>query len=253
MDKEEPMYLQSEFFEGIALGTGDTVAATRLVLSSQQVRDGLIKQVGYRNFSVLIALAAYVNKDNLSFPDIDTLVKITGLGRTTVIKAIAELTEVRVGGHSIIKKSQVKTNTGHMKSIYHFTAEVDPVDGMEAVETGMTAKDYILLFAKYYKETFEVDCKILWPRDTKFMKSLMVTYPGSQLAEIIRIAVTQYSKFSGNPKYPAPTISAMNSWLAERAALELKKEQKQEQAMQARIAVAEQVEQQYNPIDALDL
>ena len=241
--EKEPLYLHSEYFEGVDIVTGEHTSATRLVLSSQQLRNGLIKQIGARNFAVLIAIAAHVNKENMAFPSINTIADITGIGRDTVIKSIQELTEIEVGGQHIITKSKVRASTGNLKSIYHFVNDPrEPVVTEEEVTVTKTAKYYIELFCKHFEETYGFKYMPAWGRDGAMVKNkLMSTYTEDQLEKIIEIAVKDYKKFSNNPAYPTPSISALCSWLANRAAGELAKQEEQEKAFDRKIEYAEKV------------
>ena len=61
MAVEKSLYLKKEYTESYDVTTGDTVITMRLNLDSEQIRSGLIKEVGSRNFAVLVAIASFVS------------------------------------------------------------------------------------------------------------------------------------------------------------------------------------------------
>lgn len=209
----------------------------RLCLSVDQLRNGLIKDIGARNFSVLLAIAAHINSGNAAFPSVAKIAEITGLSSPTVIKAIQELEGTEIGGTPVIKKSRATTANGNSHSIYYFVgAEV--VD--EVPQQELTAKDAVILFCEHFEQTFGVKYNPTWGRDISMVKSkLIAQYPADQLREIIRIAVTQYSSFGNNPQYPTPTIGMLCTWLANKAAGVMVQEQKKEAEYSSRVAYAE--------------
>lgn len=248
MTVEKSLYLKKEYTESYDVTTGDTVITMRLNLDSEQIRSGLIKEVGSRNFAVLVAIASFVNADNVAFPSIGHLAEITGLTRPTIVKAVKELEQLTIGGEQVIKKTKIVNSSGKVKSLYHF------VQGSKA-ELAETVKpaDYIGLFCKFFEEQFGRPYLPNYGRDTKLVKDkLMTAFSEEDLPQIIEIAVKQYSKWSNNPKYPTPTIGALCTWLANKAADELAEQKKQEKDVADRIAVAERVEQ-LNPLEQLDL
>ncbi|MEG0121922.1 helix-turn-helix domain-containing protein [Enterococcus sp.] len=239
MAVEELMKLKLERQSSLDMVSGKYENTIDLCLSVEQIKAGLIKQIGCRNFSVLLAIASHLNEQRVAFPNVSTIAEITGLSAPTVINAIQQLEEVTVGGNAIIRKDKIKTSTGHTKSIYHFVgAEIDADDP----NIELTAKEVIELFCKYYEETFELPYTVSWARDTSMVKSKLVDkYEPAQLREIVRIAVTKYATFSNSPQYPTPTLGMLCTWLANKAAGVLVQEKEKEQAYQTKVAYAEKV------------
>lgn len=237
MTVEHLMQLKLERRSSLDMVSGKYQTAVDLCVSVDQIKQGLIKEIGCRNFSVLLAIAAHLNEQSVAFPNITVISEITGLSSPTVIKAIQELEAVTVGGQHIIKKSKLKTASGNTKSIYHFVAaEIDADD--PTIE--MTAKEVIDLFCKYFQETYKIAYNVTWGRDVNMVKSKLVdVYPAEQLREIVRIAVTQYSSFNNSPQYPTPTLGMLCTWLANKAAGVLLQEQKRQQEYQSKVAYAE--------------
>lgn len=247
MTVEEGMFLQKEYYEGYDLITGDTVISMKLSLSALQIQQGLIKELGYRNFSALLAIASFSNTDNVAFPTLEKLSEITGMTRPTLIKAIKELEQVKIGGERVIRKTKVLTAGGNTKSLYHF------VQGTKDEIIPVKPADYIEMFCNFFKEEFGRAYSPNYGRDTKLIKDkLMAVFPEEDLPKIIEIAVKHYSKWSNNPQYPTPTIGALCSWLANKAADEVAAQKKTEQEVAERIAVAEKAEA-HNPLEQLNL
>ena len=108
-----------------------------LCISVNQIRQGIIKEVGCRNYSVLLAIASFMDDvKRRSSPNVEDIADITGLSKPTVIKAIHELEEVEIAGKPIIKKAKIPTSTGYAKSIYYFQSEVIP-ENQKILQQGM--------------------------------------------------------------------------------------------------------------------
>lgn len=242
----DAMYLHKEFTDSYDLITGKSESFMKLSLSALQLQEGLIAELGSRNFTVLIALASFANQNNVSFPTLSQLAEITGISERTVIKAIQELETVKVGGKTLFKKTKVLTDSGNTKSIYTFIQETN------ATVEKVKPVDYIELFCKTFESQFGRPYVPNYGRDTNIIKNkLMAVFPAEDIPEIIRLSVTKYDKWSSNPQYPTPTIGAL-TWLANKAADELATQRKAEQQMVDRIAVAEKAEA-VNPLEQLEL
>lgn len=237
MAVEELMQLKLDTHNSYDVVSGQSTSSKELCISAEQIQNGLINQVGCRNFSVLLAIASHMNENQVAFPDITKIAEITGLSSPTVIKAIQQLEEITVGGQHIIRKTKLKTTANHTKSIYHFAgAEVSADDP----NIEMTAKEAIELFCYYYEKTFGIAYNVSWGRDTSMVKAKLIDqYTTVQLKEIIRIAVTKYASFNNSPEYPTPTLGMLCTWLANKAVGVLLQEQKQEQEYQSKVAYAE--------------
>lgn len=237
MAVEELMQLKLDTHNSYDVVSGQSTKSKELCLSAEQLQNGLIKQVGCRNFSVLLAIASYMNENQVAFPDITKIAEITGLSSPTVIKAIQQLEDITIGGQHIIRKTKLKTTANHTKSIYHFAgAEVSADDS----NIEMSAKEAIELFCYYFEQTYGIAYNVSWSRDTSMVKlKLIDQYAAVQLKEIIKIAVTKYDTFSNSPQYPTPTLGMLCTWLANKAAGVLLQEQKKQQEYQSKVAYAE--------------
>lgn len=246
MAVENKMYLSRLTTDITDLTTNKSVKESLVSLSVDQLQDGLIAEIGARNFSVLLAVASFANEDNQAFPTVDKLAEVVGLSKPTVITAIRELENVRIGGKRIFSKSKVMTSTGNAKSIYNIINEASKASAVN------TPVDYIEHFCKIFEEVFERSYVPSYGRDMKILKDKIIpNFPPEDIPEIIEIAVRSYPQWNKNPDYPTPTIIAL-SWLSNRANDLLQKQRKEEQTMLDRIEVAEKAEQ-YNPLNQLDL
>lgn len=236
VDKEMELRIHQSSSKDVV--SGSQYSHMELCISVDQIKQGLIKEIGCRNFSVLLAIAGFMDiKTSKSFPSVEKIAEITGISKPTVIKAIQELEEVEIAGKPILKKAKIPTSTGYAKSIYYFTGEVIPETPRE-----FTAKDAIILFCEYYESEFGIAYNVNWRRDVNIVKTKLISqYPEEQLREIIRIAVTKYSTFSNSPEYPTPTLGMLCSWLANKAAGVMLQEQKKQQEYQNKVAYAEKV------------
>lgn len=237
VDKEMELRIHQSSSKNV--GSGSDYSHIELCISTEQIKQGLIKEVGCRNFSVLLAIASFMDGvTRRSSPNVEDIANITGLSKPTVIKAIQELEEVEIAGKPVIKKAKIPTSTGYAKSVYYFQNEVIPETPRE-----FTARDAIILFCEYYESEFGIAYNVSWRKDVSIVKTKLISqYSEEQLREIIRIAVTKYSTFSNSPEYPTPTIGMLCSWLANKAAGLMVQEQKKKQEYQSKIAYAEKVE-----------
>lgn len=230
-----------------------------LLVSTEQIRNGLISKLapggssnGARNFTVLCAIAVFMDKENKAFPSQEKLAEITGLSRRTVINAVKELEEVEVNGQKIIARKKVPSgnNSKHFKTIYKFFGQEDTVTEEEFKK--MNGRDVLLLFCEYYEETFGTKYMPNFGRDIKTINDKMIdVFTDAQLKEIVRVAVTQYEKRWGNKNYPRPSIGQLGSWLANSALTVSQEEKKEENIIQERIAEADKYSE-YDPMAALD-
>lgn len=243
----ENMFLQKEYYEGQDLLSGKVVSSMKISLSALQLQEGLIKELGSRNFAVMMAIASFINKDNISYPTVEKLTEITGMTKPTVIKAVKELETATIGGEKLIKKSKVLTSEGNTKSLYHF------IHILKDEEIATTPADHIATFCKFFEEKYGRPYVPNYGRDTKQIKDkLMAVLPEEDIPLIIEIAVKQFEQWSSNPKYPTPSIGALVTWLGNRAADELARQRKAVVQVEKKIQAAETAEQ-LNPLDLLDM
>ena len=127
--------LRAEYFEDI----DEIENNIYLYLSTDQLRSGLIRNLGNDevknkgasaaiNFAVLLAIAAHMNYKGKAFPSQRRICAMTGLSRTTVIKAINDLQDIKIGGKPILRVTKEKNIRNFDKNNYFFD-EVDmPID-----------------------------------------------------------------------------------------------------------------------------
>lgn len=243
----ENMFLQKEYYEGHDLLSGKVVSSMKISLSAMQLQQGLIKELGWRNFAVLMAIASFINKENISYPTVEKLTEITGMTKPTVIKAVKELETATIGGEKLIKKTKVLTSEGNTKSLYHF------IHTLKDEEIAVTPAEHIATFCKFFEEKYGRPYVPNYGRDTKQIKdNLMAVMPEEDIPLIIEIAVKQYEQWSSNPKYPTPSIGALVTWLGNRAADELARQRKAVVQVEKKIQAAGTAEQ-LNPLDLLDM
>ncbi len=256
MTDKQQLHLQIHFAEKYQPITDDVVKTATLELCPEQIRSGIIRDLtlagtnqGVRNFTVLLAIAAFMNSENKAFPSQATLADITGYSRATVNKAIQDLCQLELNGQKVLEKKKIPAERGHSKTVYKFTAVTDSdlVDFAEMdteAPVAMTAKDVISLFCKYFEDTFNTKYMPNWGKDSAMVKQkLMGTFTDDELRGIVRIAVTEYSKRWANRQYPTPTIGQLCTWLSNEANKVLLQEKQQEQQMQDRIAEADKYRQ----------
>lgn len=244
MENTDKLFLHKEYVEKTDLVSGEVKKGMRLILSAEQLQSGLIKEVGSRNFSILLAIASFLNSSHVAYPTIEMLSEITGLSNPTVIKGIKELETVTVGGENIFVKHKVPTVSGNMKSLYLFS------QSLEIREKSKTPADYIEVFINKFEEVYGRSYVPNYSRDTKMVKDkLMAAFPEEDLVLIIETAVTDYKQWSSNPAYPTPTIGALCTWLANKAADKVSKIREEEAKFEQRVAEAAS---QVNSLDQLD-
>ena len=253
MKQTERLFLRNEYFEGRDLSTGELVSELSVRLSADQIKDGLISHIGVRNFGVLLVIASHMNKHNLSFPSVELIAETTGLSKPTVVTAIKQLEKIEIGGSKIIQKKKIPSNTGHLKSVYYLIEDGNPFFEEDEEVKPATPADYIVTFSEAFERKYGRKYVPNYARDAKMVKDkLMTAFPEDDLKEIVQIAVMDYEEWSSNPKFPTPTIGALCTWLANKAADKLEEQKKQQSAMETRIASAVKAEA-LNPVEQLDL
>lgn len=241
----ENLHLQLHFTDSYQPLTDTVEKTVTLELFPEQIRNGMITQLSNsgnasRNFTVLLAIASFMNTEQKAFPSQETLAEITGLSIPTLRKALTELTEIKVNEQPILRKSAVGRST-----VYQLVSIAEKEDVQEETEVKvMTSKDVLILFCDYYAETFDTEYVPAWGRELGQIKQKLIgKFADEDLHEIVRIAVTQYKQHWANQQYPLPTIGQLTSWLANKANAVWQVEKEKQKQYEQRIAEAEKVEQ----------
>lgn len=222
--------------------TGNTEHTVTLQLDPEQLRDGLVAKLGTRDFSILLVIASYLSEDGqTAYPTLEQLGEATGLSRPTLINAVKSLQKKKA---VTVAKAPAKNG---QKSVYTILSSLD------TDEPDKTARDWLNLFCSVFEETYGHAYMPNYGRDQHLIKTkLMATFKQEELPDIIKTAVTDYHKWSSNPQYPEPTVGALCSWLATKAATQIAEQKKQSDAVAKRIADAAKQAAQYNPLDLLE-
>lgn len=243
----ENLHLQLHFTDSYQPLTDTVEKTVTLELQPEQIRNGMITQLSNsgnasRNFTVLLAIASFMNTEQKAFPSQETLAEITGLSIPTLRKALTELTEIKVNEQPILRKSTVGRST-----VYQLVSIADKEESVKEEETEvkeLTSKDVLILFCDYYAETFDTEYVPAWGRELGQIKQKLIgKFPDEDLREIVRIAVTKYKQNWANQQYPLPTIGQLTSWLANKANAVWQLEKEKQKQYEQRIAEAEKVEQ----------
>lgn len=237
------LYLKKVWQQTKDAVSGSTENNVTLHMLPEQLRNGMVKELGTRDFAVLLVLAAYLSDDNKSYPTLEQLGQATGLSRTTLITSVKSLEK-----NKIISVEKVQAKKNGKKSVYSIINNLADTESTER-----TAKDYLNLYCEIFKETYGHAYVPNYARECSMIKNkLMAAFSPAELPEIIEVAVKDYNKWSSNPSYPEPTVGALCTWLANKAAAQIAEHKKQADAVAKRIAGASKQAQQYNPLDLLE-
>jgi DNA-binding transcriptional regulator YhcF (GntR family) len=212
---------------------------------------GIVKDLKAKNFTVLLAIASFMDADGNCYPTQRQIAEITGMSVPTVNKAVNELLEYKVDGKAILKREFVQQ--GQFKNSYYTVNPISQIaifDGQvqgietDSVKKSLTsplkefelnniqdtissntnnaefknAKEVAVYFAEQYRKEFDVNYSIVFKRDLPLIKNkLMKTFTSEQIKKMIDITISEYEARWKNHNYPRPTISAMCSWIGQKA------------------------------------
>lgn len=128
--EDMPMLVKSEPVEFVN-NNDDVYKDVFIHFSANQVRAGIIKElvpegvekggmIGARNFTVLMAIASFMDAEGKAFPSQRTLQDITGMSRSSIGKATADLGHIRIAGHKLLTVVKEKGYRNIEKSVYYF-------------------------------------------------------------------------------------------------------------------------------------
>ena len=217
---------------------------------------GVVKDLKATNFTVLLAIASFMDADGNCYPTQRQISKITGMSTPTVNKAVNTLLEFKVNDKPIITRDFVQQ--GQFKNSYYTVNPLSQIaifDGLvKEIETGepdllkkvalnntllsstdsllkeditdkkieqvnfKNAKDIAVYFMQKYQEQYGVQCSLSWSRDIPLIKKkLMGVYTDEQIKNMIDYVVAEYETRWKNAQYPRPSIFGICSWIGESA------------------------------------
>lgn len=204
-----------------------------LKVDTGAIRQGFIKEIGATNFSVLMAIASFMNEKGECFPTQRQIAEIVGMSLTTVNKAVAELLKVEVNGQPIIERRLVGDGV-RKNSFYNFvqlsTEELKSIQ--EGAPKEKRAVDYIRQFCELFVEEFGIEYVPNYGRDVKLINDRLISkYSEDMITEVFTRAVRQYKRRWYSPKYKTPSMIAVTSWIANDVLADLAKEREQDVAI----------------------
>lgn len=218
---------------------------------------GIVRDLKPANFTVLLAIASFMDADGNCYPTQRQIAEITGITTPTVNKAVNELLEFKVNGIPIITREFVQN--GQFKNSYYtvnplsqlaifdgLVKEIDtepvkeslivPLKNFELNNNQLTitndtniaeeelapvfknSKDVAVYFADQYRKQYDVNYSIVFKRDLPLIKTkLLAMFSAEQIKTMIDITISEYDSRWKNASYPRPTISAMCSWIGQTA------------------------------------
>lgn len=233
---------------------GDESIEKITCIRSKLITEGLIKDVGLKNFSVLMAIISYTNEKGISYVSLRTLSDVTGVTVKTLNKYVHELLKVEIDGKPILERKLVGTDT-YAKSMYtvgnfsvtnsdveqELDAHTITTEDGKKVPAPESARDFVVYFMHKYEEHYGKGYVPNWGRETTMIKNkLLNAYDAETLRKVIDVVVEEYPERWANANYPLPTIGMLSTWLGNKAYAVVQENEKQEQAAALRRERAEQ-------------
>lgn len=186
----------------------------QIVLDVNAIQNGIIKDIGVTEFSVLLAImSGAVTSKTITQKQI---AECLGLSRPTVAAALQKLEEKRL----VIKDAKNYT-------IVYETA---------TSEKKVTPRDIISYFCTLYYNTYGVHYNPSWAKDSALIKNkLMVNYDVDTIFQVIDVVFNEYDKRWSNKQYPRPTISMLVTWLFNSALTLIQQQRKEQQQVEVRM------------------
>lgn len=198
----------------------------------QTIRKGYLKSFTPSEFIVLLAIQSHTDIQQLTaYPSQETISEITGLGITTVKRAVKSLEEK--GFISRLKGIRGLTiysiNNERETPVQH----EEPIGFTEPVKKYKTSKDFISQFCKLYFDHYGVNYSPNWSRDGSLIKNkLLNSYTDEQIDYLLEFTFNNFERRYANRKFPRPTIGAIASFIVNDAMAEMDKEQKKEKELE---------------------
>ncbi len=249
----------------------ETSTSIYLRVYTSLFQSGIVKELKPKNFTVLLAIASFMDAEGNCFPTQRQIADITGLSTPTVNKSISELLDYKVNDTAIISRefvqqgqfknsyytvnpiSQIAIFDGQVKGIETDSVKNSLVSPLKEFElnnnqetitkeqdsagqhTFKNAKEVAVYFADIYREQYGVNYSIIFQRDLPLIKNKLIgTFTDEQIKTMIDSTIAEYDKRWKNQNFPRPTISAMVSWIGQKA-----------------LAIAEDSQKEYQEIEEL--
>lgn len=235
----------------------ETTTSIYLRVYTSLFQNGIVKDLKPKNFTVLLAIASYMDAEGNCYPTQRQIADITGLSTPTVNKSISELLEFKVNGNPIITREFVQQ--GQFKNSYYTVNPISQIaifDGqVKRIETDSVkkheqntlkdftlnnnqetisndtrintntntnmfknAKDVAVYFADKYREKYGVNYNIMFQRELPMIKKKLIgTFTDKQIQTMIDATIEYYDSKWKNLQYPRPTIGSMISWIGQKA------------------------------------
>lgn len=238
-------------------------------LDKDAIRSGLIAKVGgVRHFSVLAAIAAFVDENGVAYPSQETIGELIGYSRKSVNQFINDLRKVKIDGEPILEIVQEKTPEGRRNKYILFPnsgfrfgrvvtnqGKNDVTNQGEGVVTESSqeedinvkknireednkllfnnAREILQYFRNQYYNKYGVVYSPNWVRDTSMIKKkLMPNYTDKEIKAIIDVVFEEYDKRWAKSNFPRPTIGQLCTWLPNQALAVLQQRKKEQQRIE---------------------
>lgn len=109
------------------LPRGEIYKHLYLRISYATARDGHIREIGVKVFGIFIILRTYANSDNIAFPSLRTIARLSG----SSIKTVEKLIKILEDKGWIEKLDRMRKANGKFGSMQYQILEVDLVRGSE--------------------------------------------------------------------------------------------------------------------------
>lgn len=190
---------------------------TYLKINTRAIKEGLINKLGPTDFSVLMAIASFLDIEGNCYPTQRQIATITGMSLTTVNTSISRLLKFTINDRPLLER-ELKGDGIKKNSYYSFMRYSDNLEALDINSSQLnikSAKYYLELFCKTYEETFETPYIPNYARDMKLIKDRLIsTYQEDDIIYIINTGIKTFMNKYSSAKYKYPTIPMITGWLA---------------------------------------
>lgn len=124
-------------------------------VSIENLQNGLLSVLGFRNFSILTVLASYADSDGECFPSYETLAKACGCTPKTIERCISALCKVRIGDKPILLKELLRIDQRKTKNVYKILPTAGMAFGDGKVIANESLKDDDKNDIEYVKQNYK--------------------------------------------------------------------------------------------------
>lgn len=118
--------VESQTEHSVTTGVSETRIFVKMYVSA--VRDGLIADMGPRNWTTLCVVASFMDADGKCYPTQSQIAKGLGVSRQSANKYINDLTEYRWQGQAVVTKVKARDEGGRWENTRY---TVLPVSSLE--------------------------------------------------------------------------------------------------------------------------